>query len=419
MMEATGIKSDIDFKELLEEVKRNRQNVRSKLAESVVVEEVPPALTTVPDMPIRYGAYVVSVEGEEYTGYHRRRVVDEGFLGLLVGIERFLDGYKLYFTYGLEGFDWRGYRAGRPNHILHPLCRNGFFVPEDGLKVLDRGYLVLVSKTGIFAGESGWDLAKEYRQKYIEVIKAYQMLKHDYEEKIGQLRALAEEVDVLKASREEWLHHYTELKYKVNLAYDSYNQYRALYNSLVSRLRKMEEVDASIREQLEYELTMLDKRINDLLEAIEWFKMEDSLRASLIDVPKVSKDVMRHKQRKFYAQSVVGQVEKMRKEIEARDEKIRQYEEQLKEKEEQLRKLIREREVRRQGESSAEGEGSEEEVESEETPPSSAESEKEGSMESEEEGEAETSEEVESEEEGEVESAKERVKKTVRKIFGR
>ncbi len=331
-------------------------------------------------VPVRRGAFVISVEGEEFIGWGNKKYEGVGFLGRLIGLERYLDGYLLYFTYGNEGWDERGERLGRPNHIKHPLCENGYFVPEDGLKILDYGDVILISKTGIFSGESYSELAKKYRERYLKVYQMYFDIKQKYEELIGQNQTLAEELNVLKASREDWLYYASEITAKYHLVYDTYMRFKHQYEGLMVMLDKMVDVDATLRESLKYELSTLDKRINDMLALFEHFKIEESIRAEGMNLPKLTPEMREYYKRKIISKSGLGTLKDMEKELENKEkeseqtkENMRKMIEYIRQLEERLKKLEKENaELKKEKEKTAEvqekevEEGGEEEAESEE-----------------------------------------------------
>lgn len=310
--------------ESLESV-RKASNIK---VDTLAGRRVPKGIT-VPEMGLRRGAYVVSVEGEEYE-VGNQVVEGRAFLGRLIGVERTFGGYLLYFSHGNEGWDEIGERRGRPRHTLHPLCVDGgFFVPEDGIKVLDAGNLILVSKYGIFGASGYSELADQYRQRYMQVYQAYVDLKNEYEQKIGQLNALMHENETLKASREHWLWMAGEITQRYQMLYDMYVKFRSEYEGVVAMLDKMEDVDSSLKETIKYELSMVDKRITDMLQLFEHFKIDESMRSKLIGVPKITDDMRNYYKNKILKKTGMGTMTELDNELENKEKEVEQLKQQL------------------------------------------------------------------------------------------
>lgn len=72
---------------------------------------------------------------------------------------------------------------------------HGFLVKKkDGIRVMERGNLVLVSRTGIFAGENGWKVAKEWQEKYRDLLYELYAIQEAYEDSITERDRLENEL---------------------------------------------------------------------------------------------------------------------------------------------------------------------------------------------------------------------------------
>ena len=377
-----------DLLSLKQESVEKLEEIQSKKVSVMTGKQIPKTVTSSEfEIPIRKGAYVISVEGESFIGWGNKRYEAIGFLGRLVGLERHLDGYMLYFTYGNEGWDERGERLGNPKHTIHPLCEEGFFVPEDGLKILDYGDVILVSRNGLFSGEGYSELVKKYRERYLKIYQMYFEIKNKYEEVIGQNQALSEELNILKASREDWLYYSVELTSKYHLVYDAYKRFKGEYDGLVAMLDKMVDVDSGLREAIKYELATIDKRVVDVLNLFENFKLEESIRSEGMNLPKITPEMREYYKRKLTSKTSLGKLKEMDTEIETKEkqveqmqdnmkkiysyakqleEKVKQLEEENKRLKENRQKIPEEEEESQEEGESEEGEGEAEEGEAEE-----------------------------------------------------
>lgn len=236
-----------------------------------------------------YGATVVSVEGESFwQGAYLQR--GAGFLGWWVSMEEVMEEWRIFFTTpnGMR-FDSRGVPVKNQDFTLHPLCAEGtFIVPKNGgIVILDDGHLILLSKSGLFRGAGGWELAQEFQAKYRDIFGAYQMQGMRIDQLAKQLDTAQECFSEAEAQRDGVLAIVKDVQLKYGRVMTSYNRFQVEKDTLIAQLDAMHQVNQNIKLGLRSTCANLAKQVDDLLSFIETQHIEDSIRAHKSQHPKI------------------------------------------------------------------------------------------------------------------------------------
>lgn len=154
----------------------------------------------------RRGAFVISVDGE-FMQSGGKTISGRGFLGYLIEIT---DTPKPeYMRIRFSTPDIRNSkiltspRGNIEKVIEDPLSLvgadapnpDGFLVKrKTGIRILEDGDLVLVSPSGIFAGSNGWAVAKEWQEKYRDLLYEYYSIQETYESLVSEHDRTEQEV---------------------------------------------------------------------------------------------------------------------------------------------------------------------------------------------------------------------------------
>jgi|GEM_PF-4010858 len=171
----------------------------------------------------RRGALVVSVEGETVQ-VGGQTVMGIGLLGYLVTIENtsFPNTLRIRFSTLTEKNEsiLTSEHGNIERVIESPLSISGtdainpygFIVDrKNGLRILEDGDLILVSRTGIFAGMNGWELARKMEEKWRdaeykadEIQEAYERIVAEFDRKEREVTELKLEIADLQEKEIEW-----------------------------------------------------------------------------------------------------------------------------------------------------------------------------------------------------------------------
>lgn len=158
----------------------------------------------------RRGAVVISVEGETIqVGGHATTGI--GTLGYLISIDN--TAYPNTVRVRFSTLTDRNRMILESEHgniervVESPLSisgtdainPHGFIVDrKNGLRILEDGDLVLVSRTGIFAGMNGWELARKMEERWREAEYTVGEIQEEYEKLVAEFDRKEREITDLK-----------------------------------------------------------------------------------------------------------------------------------------------------------------------------------------------------------------------------
>ena len=237
----------------------------------------------------RFGARVISVEGESWKeGMNITQ--GRGMLGRFIKSEEFNDLLKITFT------TQRGLFVGDSDTLLppekrtqHPLSKDGFYVQKDGgFMTLDEGYLLLLSRSGVFAGGGGYTKAREIFEKYsYEVNNNHNLMDRNHALSV-QLKHSEEMQMILSVAREDFQHWGQEQQEKFRHAWDTLAKFRDQISSLRSELEGVQWTNVHQEQIIKERLTDIDILARELRTFVADDKIFETLKQASARVPDLS-----------------------------------------------------------------------------------------------------------------------------------
>lgn len=255
-----------------------------------------------------YGATVVSVEGENFwQGAYQQR--GAGFLGYWISMEEVLDAWRVYFAPpGGMRFDSRGVPIKNQDFVLHPLCANGdFLVPKKGgIAFLDDGHLILLSKSGLFRGEGGWEIAQEYQAKYREILNENSSLSMRLEQVESELDGAQQTLSESEIQRMAAFDVMKDQQLKYGRTMTAYNRFLVEKDALMAQLDAMHQINSNLKQNLRTTTANLAKQVDDILCLVEGQAIDDSLRAQKSPYPKIMNEKVRQIREKWEQEGIIA-----------------------------------------------------------------------------------------------------------------
>lgn len=281
----------------------------------------------------RRGALVISVEGENWEEGLGNMATGRCRLGYFVAAKEFYDGYLIKFTKP-EGFFHRGTRTPLQSHrrIEHPLSKKGFTVPRHGgILTLDNGYVLLLSKTGIFAGRGGYRQANYFRKKWIHEGYRVNELEDRLQQTTTQLKEAESQNLRLMGSKDDLTHRAMRTADSAARAKDAYVELREDMLSLRSHLESVQKVKGHVDTVLRKKITNLETNMNDIMAHLRQERQFESLALQKSTVPDMRGVVSQDLIREWKEKGTLPETEE--------DEKMKEIEEFMKKQDEKLKAL--------------------------------------------------------------------------------
>ena len=222
----------------------------------------------------RRGALVISVEGETIQ-VGSQTVLGIGMLGYLITIENtaFPNTLRVRFsTMTPKNESILTSEHGNIERVIEsPLSISGsnainpqgFMVDRNnGIRILEDGDLVLVSRTGIFAGMNGWELARKMEEKWREAEYKADEIQEAYQRTVAEFDRKEQEVSDLKLE-------ISDLQEKEIEYHNSIVKAEALTEDLKRILLSYKEKIPSLAEQNQTLMDENNRLVSDILNTIK------------------------------------------------------------------------------------------------------------------------------------------------------
>lgn len=282
-------------------------------------------------LPIRRGAVVISVDGETDDTKGQFKWQKVSYLGRYIALQ-LRDPYwiRVMFT-TKDGYFYP--RTNRPKEQpdIHPLAKKPFLVPaKGGMRLLDNGNILLVSRNGIFQQAQGWqeqrrlleELSKEkqrsdyYMNKYEECSVQAETSQERMNDMYLRVMSVNEDVQRLHGHKTLLLHARGKLE--------------GLIKNLEARVEHTEDVLEHSRDQLISEATSLRKVISDVTMMIDVKNIDDSMKSVMSEHPAFAKYFDKKIVDKWNREGLLSDVEteKLQRRLQEMEERIRKGEEE-------------------------------------------------------------------------------------------
>jgi len=237
----------------------------------------------------REGAWVISAEGE---GWREGLNATEGRgkLGRFYKSEEFNELVKVTFTKpnGLYVGD-STVLLPMNKRIQHPLSKAGFYVPKEGGYItLDDGWLLIVSRTGIFTGKGGWGKARELHDKYTYEVANNQNLMDRIHALTTQLNHTEAQLMIMSASREDYQLWGQEQQEKFRHAWDVLAKLRDQISSLNSQMEGLQWTNIHQENTIKENLKNMDILARELRTFVQDDHMLETMKQASSRLPELS-----------------------------------------------------------------------------------------------------------------------------------
>jgi len=281
---------------------------------------------------IKKGAVVISVEGETDDTTATQRFERQSYLGRFVRMEMISpDFFKIRFT-TRGGFFYQGTNRIREIKIENPLSKKGFIVPaKNGYRILDKGSVILVSRTGIFAQEEGYKQASRFLRDLSKERQRCNMYASHLEEAEIRLESLQTEIDdvyLKNVAINEKLRDFKEIRAELI-------RQRELADGMAKNLKSKVEYSQDVlehqRRMLEEEVSKFSRYVSDVSMQLERMNLEDNLRATRSTHPMLSSAYEKQLIDKWKREQLMSdnEAQLMKDRINRLTDRVRQQEEEL------------------------------------------------------------------------------------------
>lgn len=231
--------------------------------------------------PIKKGAMVISVDGESEDKGSQMNFEKISYLGRFVGMKMVNPYfYRVYFTTRNGYYESKATKVERIRKIQHPLSRKGFLVPaRSGIKVFDKGLMVLVSRIGIFEQIDGYKIASQHLRDLVKERQRSDHYQNLHEEAVIKLDTMSEELHdtyLRNVSMGEQVRTLMQAKTELTKQRETAE---GMLKSMKSKTEMSVDVLEHTRRLFEEELSKYTRYISDVLLTIERAELEDSYRA--------------------------------------------------------------------------------------------------------------------------------------------
>lgn len=279
--------------------------------------------------PIKKGALVISVDGEGDDDTALMQFEKISYMGRFVGMKMVNPHYyRIYFT-TRNGYFYENSKNVRDRLIQHPLSQRGFLVPaKDGMRILDKGSVLLVSRYGIFSQVEGYQQASKFQREAVKEKGRSQHYMSLHEEAVIKLDTLQEEIDNLYLRNISLGETVRELQgLKAELVRQK-ERAEGFAKNLKAKAEYSQDVLEHNRRQLEEEMSKFSRYISDILMVIERQEIEDSYRAMRSSHPTLTKDFEKQLLHKWQKEGIMkeNEVKVMQKRLNEMEDEIKRRE---------------------------------------------------------------------------------------------